>query len=86
MTSDQVPLFIPHKEGLMFNTKFTHFIIFDFTQDFDLVEGYNNVMRSQCEHNISVAMYNMYKCDSHFQSLYVHHNDIEYPQGKECMA
>lgn len=38
MVPDQVLLGIPHKDSLMFHSKFTNFLILDVMQDFDLAE------------------------------------------------
>lgn len=38
ISSDQVVLDIPHVEGFMFNTSCMYLMLFDITQDFNLVE------------------------------------------------
>lgn len=46
---DQVPLDIPHEEGLMFKTKCTYLKTFDIVWDFDLAENDMAIYWNQCK-------------------------------------
>lgn len=68
----------------MFNPKFTFLKIFDVTQDFDVAECSSNAVQSQYKHNILFSWIqhtavSQYKCDSHYQFLYAHHQNTRCP-------
>lgn len=83
LLSERLLLDISHEKGLMFNAKLTYLKIFHATLDFDLAEGYDRAVKSQCKQNIAIqhTVGSQCKYDSYYWALYVCYDGTGYPQS-----